>query len=160
MLNGILKRKGISHNPELPVIPYGSPSFLRKAFQAGSYDYLKDPWSPEELLFRLDKLVRMWNEQCLLGDIIYTGNRLCSPANEVYLSHQESEILRALVKQRGQAVSREVLFYTLWGRLPVHRSRVIDVHISSIKKKFFSLSPQNGRKGPIYPVRGIGYMII
>lgn len=158
-LGCISGRTGVSLDPEFAVIPYGSPSFLRNAFHAGSHDYLKDPWSPEELILRLDRLVHLWNEQCVLGDIIYKGNHLRSPLDEVSLSHQESKILRILIKQRGQAVSREVLFYTLWGKLPAHRSRVIDVHISLIKKKIHSLAPENDRKDFIIPVRGIGYMI-
>lgn len=85
------------------------------------------------------------------------------------LSRQESEILGTLLKQRGKTVTREVLFYRIWGNLPDKPSRVVDVHVSSLNRKIRKLMP--GGEGTadipdgttdrlIVTVRGLGYKIL
>ena len=54
---------------------------------------------------------------------------------------------------------RDVLFYTIWGRLPQNRSRVIDVHVASINRKFGALIPATEKDRIVRSVRGTGYVV-
>ena len=143
----------------LPAIVYGSPLLLKKAFLAGAFDYLKSPWSPEELFLRMDRFTERLAESYRLANMELRGNSLRSDNGEILLSCQESRVLKALLKQKGEPVSRKVLFYALWGKIPVGNSRIIDVHISTLRKKILSLDSGTLNSSPITAVRGIGYMI-
>ncbi|MBN2533041.1 MAG: response regulator transcription factor [Spirochaetales bacterium] len=144
-----------------PVIFYGDPSFLRKAFLAGCVDYLKDPWTVDELAFRLERIIRetkkiftfSWGSISFIGTDIVSGKSRCS------LLYQEYRILKLLLQQRGNAVPREVLFYSLWNHPGPRQSRVIDVHISSIRKKLRLILPGDYHEEVIISSRGVGYMI-
>ena len=162
--------KGTVRNDDpLPVIAYGEEKFLRKAFLSGVFDYLKDPWGPEELIIRLERLLSKWNShlQFHWGDLIFRNDLVCLGDRRVRLSSQESDILRLLLKKRGHPVSREVLYYVLWGKHPDNKpSRVVDVHIASIRKKIRTLripvrKPEKPPRdaGFIASIRGLGYMI-
>jgi DNA-binding winged helix-turn-helix (wHTH) protein len=148
-------------NRRSPVIFYGNSSFLRKAILAGCVDYLKDPWTVDELEFRLEKLIKeikkififSWGSITFIGTDIVSENRRCA------LLYQEYRILKILLQQRGNAVPRDVLFYSLWNRPGTRQSRVIDMHISSIRKKLRVILPDDYCDEVIISVRGIGYMI-
>jgi hypothetical protein len=142
----------------LPVIAYGSHFLLRKAFLTGCYDYLRDPWGPQELLIRLERLIQVLGKYHLLsfGSLFLKDNYLTSPAGRTELSYQESRILKMLLRQQGTVVTREALFYAIWDKPPAYNSRVIDVHISAIKKKL----ELHHLGHIIITVRRQGYLII
>ena len=78
---------------------------------------------------------------------------------DIELSPPEAAILRLLLLQSGNPVSRHSLQYILWG-YPQAKSRAIDVHISTLRKKFnqlagFSLDPH-----PIKSIYRYGYKLI
>jgi hypothetical protein len=142
----------------LPVIVYGSHLFLRKAFLSGCYDYLKEPWGTEELLLRLERLTQLLEKHhtFIYDSLSLAGNCLESPGRQTLLSYEESQILKMLLRQRGTVVTLEILYYTIWDKPPAVKSRVIDMHISTIKKKLAA----HGLAGIIISVRGQGYMLI
>lgn len=148
-------------NAESAIIAYGDALHIRRAFLAGSQDYLKNPWSPDELLIRLEHLLGDWDRHCEFrwGRLELTGYRITAGGHEVLLSHQENSILRQLLRHRGSPVSREVLFYRLWGSPPQYPSRVVDVHVSSLNRKIRSLLPADDDIAVIVSVRRVGYMI-
>ena len=156
-----LATKILQKNPEFPIIFYGNISFLRKAFLAGCADYLKDPWTIEELALRLTKLVRKTNTMYNFswGCISFVGTDIVSEKGKCTLSYQEFRIIKSLIQQRGHVVPREVLFYSLWNNPGFRKSRVIDVHISSIRKKLHCIISSDHKSDVIMSVRGIGYMI-
>jgi len=142
-----------------PVIAYGPPALLRSSFLAGACDYLKDPWTPEELLLRMDRIIRAWEAglEFRWGGLRLCGNHVHTPRASAVLSHQEAVILRALLKSRGDPVPREALFYLLWGRQPETPSRAVDMHVSALNRKIGRILPESGRL--IRTVRRIGYVI-
>ncbi len=139
---------------------YGRAKSLRNAFLSGCSDYLKEPWDAEELECRLLRLLSKNNDTfCFTwGKIMLNDMKLICPdgEGEIKLSHQEYKICQSLLKNRGQIVPREVLYYAIWGK-PSDSSRVVDVHISSLRKKLESLLLES--KGCISSVRGCGYVI-
>jgi two-component system alkaline phosphatase synthesis response regulator PhoP len=148
------------------VIAYGQPEYLRAAFLSGCDDYLKEPWNAVELASRLERLRAVggsaapeggtysfsWGELCL------DSLSVCSPTDRRPLSLPEYRILATLLRFRGQAVPREVLRYTLWGRAGDSRSRCVDVHISSLRRKILELFPRS--KGCLRALRGTGYSLV
>ncbi len=134
----------------LPVIAYGSQFYMEKAFLAGCFDYLREPWQPEELFFRLDRILNKLNSK---ND--FSNLKIKKKTDDNHFSYQEIIILKTLLKQRGNPVNRNILFHVLWdNKLPPDKSRVIDVHVSNIKKKLKKLNLDI----IISSVRGIGYV--
>jgi hypothetical protein len=144
----------------VPVIAHGSAGFLRSAFLAGCVDYLREPWSPEELALRahaaLSRQGSRW--EFPWGEVRLQGAEVHTPAGTTMLTHRQAVILRALLRQQGRPVPRAALACLLEGReTRKPGSRSIDVHISALRRRLHDIVPEPGRF--IVCVRGQGYMI-
>ena len=97
---------------QIPTIFYGNSSFLRKAFLGGCVDYLKDPWTVEELEIRLTKILKSIKKKYDFpwGCISFAGTDVITEQGRCSLSYHEYILLHALIRQRGKVVPREVLF--------------------------------------------------
>ena len=152
---GSLAERGV------PVIAYGSAGWLRSAFLAGCSDYLREPWTPEELALRahaaLSRQGSRW--EFPWGEIRLEGGEMLTPGGRTVLTHRQSVILRALLRQRGRPVPRAALACLLGVRNHGARagSRSIDVHISALRRRLRDAVPESGRL--IVCVRGQGYMV-
>jgi hypothetical protein len=142
-----------------PVIACGPAALMRTSFLAGCEDYLRDPWTPEELGLRaLASLARARKRYCFpWGEISFEGTDLRTPAGIVPLTFHESLILRMLLRARGAPVPRAALSWSTGKAEPASGSRKIDVHVSTIRKKLGMTVPDPGRF--IVSVRGQGYMV-
>jgi DNA-binding response OmpR family regulator len=142
----------------LPVVAYGDETGLRAAFIAGCKDYLREPWSANELSLRVARLVEA-SSFCLgWGDLNLTPGSARTSTGSVSLSIQEYRILRVLLLQLGKPVPRAVLYYALWGRCE-SSSRAVDVHISSLRKKLKTIAASSLAGPLIRSARGCGYFI-
>ncbi|MBN1410514.1 MAG: response regulator transcription factor [Spirochaetales bacterium] len=147
----------------LPVLVYGSPLFLKKAFLLGGADFLKDPWTIDELLLRLDKVLKEHNSRNSFewGCLELVNDTLCCGQRSVPLSHQEYLILKTLLMNRDSVVSRASLLSRIWNTLEDRQSRVVDMHVSKLRKKIVKVLPDGLKKQQIIKsVRGKGYAII
>jgi hypothetical protein len=142
------------------LICFGSAELLPACFLAGCDDYLKEPWSPDELGWRVRRLCRDRQEALRFswGEISIGNLELSSPLGRCRLSVQEQSILRMLAVNAGQPVSREALYYGIWGKPACPESRVVDVHIASLRKKLRRLFPRSG--ACIRSARGVGYLLM
>lgn len=140
----------------LPVIAYGARDDLRRAFLIGCADYLREPWTSEELVFRANRAARPSRYSFGSRTLEVETATLRSRSGKASLTYEECLILRALLAKRGTVVPREVLAYAIWGRVRAG-SRAIDVHISSLRKKIRSVAPGEETPNPIRAVRGVGY---
>jgi len=147
------------------VLAYGAPELLRAAFLAGCDDFLKEPWSPEELECRLERLARLARTagagaSLSFGGIRLRGARASSPYGEVSLPPRQSAILAALLARPGQAVSREVLAYAAWGRPCSAGSRALDMQVAGLRRRLRGLcGPGRGPVVRIRALRGAGYAL-
>ena len=143
----------------VPVIAHGPAALMRGAFLAGCTDYLKEPWAPEELELRAEAAIarqaRCW--EFPWGEMRIDGGMLRTSVGQAPLSHRESVILGALLRQRGRPVPRVALACLLGGSAGNTASRSIDVHISALRRRVRAAIPAAGRF--IVCVRGQGYMI-
>ncbi len=144
----------------VPVIAHGPAGLMRSAFLGGCADYLREPWTPEELALRVQAAIARkracfefpWGEARLEGDELRTAG------GRAPLTHHEAVILRALLRQRGRPVPRAALGSLLGGRaLRGAGSRRVDAHVSALRRRVHSVAPEAGRF--IVCVRGQGYMV-
>ena len=141
------------------LVCFGSAELLPGCFLAGCDEYLKEPWSPEELEWRVRKLRRDREAAFRFswGSFEIGSLELSSSAGSRSLCLQEQRILRLLTANAGEPVSREALYYGIWGKPASAKTRVVDMHIASLRKKLHELFPESGVC--IRSVRGVGYLI-
>lgn len=156
-LSGLLE--GCGRPPTwVPVVGYGSEAALGAAFLAGCADYLRDPWSPEELSFRVARVARCGDFPTVWGLVRIKADVVATKFGVTEVSLFEYRILRVLLTQLGRTVPRQALYYALWGRSG-GVSRAVDVHVSSLRRKLATIADPNYPGPVIRSARGLGYFI-
>jgi DNA-binding response OmpR family regulator len=128
----------------------------------GADDYVTKPYSPREVLARIEALLRRpraavredADTERRLGDLVVhpRANRVDVGGVEVELTRIEFAILEVLTEHPDRVVSRGILCQRVWGDDWVHDDHVVDVHIANLRKKI----DRDGVRH-IRTVRGVGY---
>lgn len=162
-----LREQG-SEVPVLILSARGEEADKVLGFRLGADDYVTKPFGTLELLARVKALLRR------LGYAGGTGQDADAPAVErfgdievnpaahtvtrggepVTLTPKEFDLLLALLKRRGAAVSRLDLLEEVWGHRAAVVTRTVDIHISELRRKL-EHDPSNPRH--ILTVRKVGY---
>jgi two-component system response regulator CpxR len=132
--------------------------------EVGADDYLAKPFSPRELIARMRAILRRTNRAT--GEVTIptvAGITMNSAAREAWLNNiklnltgVEFSLLEVFVSHAGRVVSRELLTRTVLGRELGAFDRVIDVHVSKLRKKLGSSDAGERIKA----VRGSGYLFV
>ncbi|MFC7741614.1 response regulator transcription factor [Nocardiopsis composta] len=134
------------------------PSVMR-GLRWGADDYLVKPVRAGEMLARIEAVARRSAHreepaarEVVEGDvrIDLESRRVTVGGAEVRLTGKEFDLLAALARRAGSAVSREVLLDEVWGDAYLAVSRTLDVHMTQLRAKL-------DRPGLITTIRGYGY---
>jgi DNA-binding response OmpR family regulator len=140
-----------------------------KGFELGGNDYLKKPFSMDELIVRIKALLKRNSEQPAPSqgadseDVVtigqyafnYIKQTLTRNNNTAFLSHREAEILRRLYDNKNQVMERKAVLLDLWGDDSFFNARSMDVFITKIRR-YLKEDP----RVQIVNIRGVGYKLI
>ena len=156
-------------NDDIPIIFLTAKSQTAdvvEGFSIGGNDYLKKPFSMEELIVRIKNLLDRGSLQkktdvMAIGTYTFdfTRQELRQDADASMtpqkLTHREAHLLFNLVKNKNQVLDRSLILKKLWGDDDFFNARSMDVFITKLRKKL--------REDPtveIVNVRGYGYKLI
>jgi DNA-binding response OmpR family regulator len=152
-------------SPQIPIIFLTAKSQVEdvvKGFQTGGNDYLKKPFSLEELIVRIENLLSLTNgqnsgnkQEMVFGKFCFTPSRfdLKYPSGELKrLSYKEAGILMMLLENTNQTVERKEIMMKLWGDDSFFNSRNLDVYITKLRD-YLKSDPSI----QIITIKGIGY---
>lgn len=136
-----------------------------KGFSLGGNDYIRKPFSMEELIVRIRHLLRNRAEPqpkiaggtATIGKYQFQVNRqlLSQGGEERKLSFRESELLKLLYENRDKIIDRKDILNLLWGNDSFFNSRNLDVYITKLRSYL--------REDPsleIITIKGVGYRFI
>ncbi len=129
-----------------------------RALRAGGDDYVTKPYAFDELLARLEAVVR--RREALTGSVLRVGDLeldlIARTARrggvDIPLQPREFRLLEFLARRAGQTVTRSMLMEGVWGQHVEADSRVIDVQLSRLRNKI----DRNFDRPLIHTVRRIG----
>lgn len=131
-----------------------------RGLNAGANDYIKKPFSFEELLARINVQLRNHSPGAAdysLGDITLRAatHQIFKGDIEVHLTQKEFALLEYLLKNKGKICTREDIIRDVWKIHFEYDTGIIDVFMNGIRKK---LGMQRGDTS-IRTVRGVGYIV-
>ncbi len=153
--------------PILFITARSQPKDVVAGFESGANDYLKKPFSVEELVVRIRVLLSdnrllqkskvKKDESFSIGNILFNPNKntIQQGIESWQLSSRESDILKLLCQQEQDVLSRKSLLKTIWGDDSFFNARSLDVYITKLRKR---LEPDPNVQ--IINIRGIGYKLV
>ncbi|RAJ24638.1 response regulator transcription factor [Pedobacter cryoconitis] len=157
--------------PDLPIIFLSAkllPEDVVKGFKSGGNDYLKKPFSMEELLVRMEALLQRFGKDTI-GETVET-NKIYSFANcqlntvlqklntssgEHSLSFRECALLEMMILRKNDVLERQEALIKIWGDDNYYNTRSMDVFMTHLRKL---LKDEPGIQ--IMNLRSIGYKLI
>lgn len=152
-------------NKHIPIIFLTAKSQTKdvvEGFEHGGNDYLKKPFSMEELIVRIHALLDRVNlkndvQNISIGSYIFnhTKQTLAYNNEKQTLTHKEAELLLHLTQKKNEVLDRTFILNKLWGDDDFFNARSMDVFISKLRKKL-----NQDENIQILNVRGYGYKLI
>jgi two-component system alkaline phosphatase synthesis response regulator PhoP len=156
-------------NNEVPILIVSAKSSSADrvlGLKKGADDYLIKPFNLEELFLRVQKLIQK-NKRISTGTSIsdtyeFGGNHIDFKAQQarnyrnelIELSKKEAMLLKLLIENKNEVVSREKILQSVWGYQVFPTTRTIDNFILSFRKYF---EPDSRNPRFFHSVRGVGY---
>ena len=169
-MDGITVTESIRlNNIEVPVLILSARNTSNDkvaGLKKGADDYLTKPFNLEELLLRVQKLInknKKLQHKTSVGDVYEFGNNhidfkaqeaISKNGQKIQLSKKEAMLLKLLIENKNEVVTREKILQAVWGYNVYPTTRTIDNFILSFRKYF-----EEDSRHPKYfhSVRGVGY---
>lgn len=147
--------------PVLMLSAMGEAEDRIKGLEIGADDYLAKPFEPKELVLRLGTIIRRQEALMSRGKSVSFGDfffdiatgQLKRGAENIYLTSNESAMLKLLAERAGTPVSRDELSKVMPGTAS---ERSVDVQVTRLRKK---IEESEGKPLYLQTVRGAGYVL-
>lgn len=160
------------NNIETPILMLSAKSSGNDrviGLKKGADDYLTKPFNLEELLLRVSKLIKkntqLKSKPVVASNYSFGNNTIDFNAQEattynnqkISLSKKETMLLKLLIDNRGEIVTREKILQIVWGYNVYPTTRTIDNFILNFRK-YFELDTKNPKH--FFSARGVGYRFV
>jgi len=149
-------------NPEVPILILSAlQSEMDKvaALDAGADDYMVKPFGVLELTSRMQSKLRKLKDPKMLQLANLTmdlrKHLVTVNLSQMILTNKEFDILKLLLKNPNQVVSKEMIFRDVWDTTYIGETRTLDMHIKSLRQKLVHVQANLH----IQTIRGVGYQI-
>ena len=154
-------------NPAIPIIFVTAKTQtedLIKGFESGGNDYLRKPFSMEELIVRISNLLRLTKgertsptETVSIGKFEFIPNRYELKTGDAIrkLSHREAMLLQVLSENKNTIVTRKDVLLRVWGDDSFFNSRNLDVYITKLRDLL-----KEDPSVEIITIKGVGYHFV
>lgn len=145
-LDGLEVCRRIQRDRRVPVLMLtarDSETDVLVGLGVGADDYLTKPFSPRELVARVQAILRRVADEPVetrrleIGDLVIDldTRRVRRAAEEVHLTATEFDLLSCLARRPGTVMSREQLLADVWGYRDGSGARTVDSHVRAIRRK-------------------------
>jgi DNA-binding response OmpR family regulator len=155
----------LRHGGQRPVIfvtARGLRADKMRGFEAGADDYVTKPFDIEELVARINAVLRRTRprrQEIVLGSTLinFVTMRASRENRDVRLTKREFDILRYLAEHAGRVVHRDHLLAEVWGAQAVSTTRAVDFAVARLRRK---IEPDPRSPRYLTTAHGDGYMLI
>jgi DNA-binding response OmpR family regulator len=156
-----LRRDGVT-TPVIFLTARDAAADRVKGLHLGADDYVTKPFSLDELLARIEAILRRvsptarWNDEISVGDLVLDqdGRSVHRGGQRVEMSRTEFDVLEFLMRNVGRVVSKQQILEHVWQYDFGGESTVVETYISYLRKKLDPLGPPL-----IHTMRGVGYVL-
>jgi DNA-binding response OmpR family regulator len=154
-------------NPDMPIIFLTAKNLkedILNGFKIGADDYITKPFSMEELLFRIEAIIRRVKGQkqkdmseFWIGKYHFDSQKqlLTLGDKQTRLTTKESELLTLLCSHKNQILERNYTLMTIWGENTYFNARSMDVYITKLRKHL-----KDDETVQIMNIHGKGYKLV
>ncbi|MGN1009196.1 MAG: response regulator transcription factor [Butyricicoccus sp.] len=160
-MDGFTACKEIRRKKDIPVLMLsarGAEYDKLRGFEAGVDDYVVKPFSPKELMARVNVIVSRHKTESRKSEWVFGGLRIDTLGRNVFVDGQKTELtakeydlLSYFAENRGIALSREQILNAVWGYEYCGDDRTVDWQVKLLRSKLGSC------RGCIRTLRGVGY---
>ncbi len=147
-------REAADTTPAIFLTSHAKEQKLKEGFLSGGDDYITKPFENEELLLRIEALLRRTQKDIpeQIGDFTLAGGEILFQNKPLALSKKEYEFLLLFLQNAGKILQKEQIIDTIWDHSESGSEGAIRVYINRLKKHLPNIRIEN--------IRGIGYKLV